>query len=99
MNYGTDEAAIWLQEHFTEKEIRTAIKKSYASAWKKGSLKLWADFYKVCPEYRHKMEDVLKNDPEKDKLLATIDDNWSPYGGHTIWEEIKKYQELKSYRL
>lgn len=92
LNYGTDEASKLLRERISDGEIKENIKNSYASAWRKGSLKKWADFYKVCPKYRHKMEDVLKDDPDKDKLLASIDDNWWPYGGHTIWEEIKKYR-------
>lgn len=88
----TDEVVSWLQKTFTQEEIKAVIEDSYASEWWIWNLKRWADFYKVCPKWKYKLERVLENDPEKDKILATMDDSLWPYSGNNIWEEIKQYR-------
>ena len=88
----TDEAVEWLQKSFSEKEIKAVIKDSYASEWWIFNLKRWADYYKVCPKWKYRMEYILRNDKDKDKIIATIDDNLWPYSGNNIWAEIQKYR-------
>lgn len=86
LNYGTEEAIQWTQAHFPEKEIKQVIKKVYASQWFKWSLKRWADYYKVFPKWRTRIEYILRN--EKDKAMVaqavkSAKETW-PYGGHNL---------------
>ena len=63
LNYGSETATQWLQEHFSEKEIKEVIKKSYASAWFfKGRLKHWSQFYKVSPKWKTRIEYILSRE-------------------------------------
>ncbi len=83
LNYGNENAIKWAQENFTEKQIKAVIKKSYASAWFKWSLKRWSDFYKVFPKWRTRMEYILSKEKVKYEMPPSFDDLW-PYGGHTL---------------
>lgn len=62
LNHGTENAIRWLLQNFSEKEIKQAIKKSYASAWFKWILKCWSQFYKVSPKWKTRIEYILNRE-------------------------------------
>ena len=88
LNYGTEEAIAWVQENFSEKQIKAVIKKSYASEWFAARLKRWAIFYQALPKWRTRNEYLMRD--EKDfKPSQEMDDLW-PIGGHTIYKTLLK---------
>lgn len=87
LNYGTEEAIKWTQDNFPEKEIKKVIRKSYAGAWFKWSLKRWIDFYKVSPKWKTRAEFLLRNEKDKSKIARSLEELkalW-PYGGHNLY--------------
>ena len=88
LNYGTEYHIKWMQENFSEKQIKAVIKKSYASEWFAGRLKRWAIFYQAMPKWRTRLEYLMRD--EKDfKLSQETDDYWA-IGGHTIYNALLK---------
>jgi hypothetical protein len=88
LNYGTENAINWVQENFSEKQIKAVIKKSYASEWFAGRLKRWAEFYQVKPKWRTRSEYIMRN--EKDFKPSQEMDNLWANGGHTIYNTLLK---------
>ena len=82
LNHGTENATEWLLENFKEKEIKEAIKKSYASAWFKWRLKRWSQFYKVSPKWKTRIEYIWSKEktPQDIPLNIPYKSQW-PYGG------------------
>lgn len=94
LNYGSENAIKWVQENFSEKQIKAVIKKSYASEWFSNRLMRWAKLYMVMPKWRTRIEYIMRN--EKDfKPSQEMDDLW-PIGGHTIYNTLLKEVVPKS---
>ena len=52
LNYGAEGAIKWLLEHFSEKEIKETIKKSYGTEWNKKSLSFWSLIFNTSPLHK-----------------------------------------------
>lgn len=50
LNYGSKEATDWLQEHYTEQEIRSVVHHPIPGMWNKKSLNFWSVVYDIQPE-------------------------------------------------
>ncbi len=94
LNYGTENAIKWVQENFSEKQIKAVIKKSYASEWFAGRLKRWAEFYQALPTWRTRSEYIMRN--EKNFKPSQEMENLWPSGGHTIYDNLLKEVPPKS---
>ncbi len=88
LNFGTEDAIKWVQENFSEKQIKSVIIKSYASEWFAVRLKRWAEFYQVKPKWRTRGEYIMRN--EKDFKPSQETDNIWAIGGHTIYNTLLK---------
>ncbi len=49
LNYGSQDAVRWLQQRYTEQDIRLVITNSAESEWGRKSLALWSLVYKTKP--------------------------------------------------
>lgn len=52
LNYGSESAVKWLLEHFSEKEIKDTIKKSYRTEWNKKSISFWSLIFNTTPLHK-----------------------------------------------
>lgn len=50
LNYGTEEAVVWLNQEYTKSDIEKAIQNSTKSSWSQKSLNYWSLILGVVPE-------------------------------------------------
>ncbi len=50
LNFGTEEAVLWLNQEYTKSDIKKTIESSTKSSWSPKSLNYWALILGVSPE-------------------------------------------------